>query len=221
MRISLLLILSLWATVVLAQESTVICPGDKRLIQIEGYYAHSTVLKALPKVRIWSQAFSAAVADSSGFRISKLNVHRNWGWHEGDPGGSCIRVEGTFYWLLPRNERERLAGPFVRLGGLDEDEGGAYLSKFMTGCFTSQANERWCLSPDAITFEKKHHKIKLQKDTSEAPTYGTALRVEGSTSMFWVFVPIANGWMVFRDEWVTTEGREEVDPSRPWQVLKK
>ena len=157
-------------------------------------------------------------------RVGDDGIYFNLSWHERDsPDGNCARLESGKLWARPSWKTENWLGPYSRVGSSLTNEATYYLSKYVVGCFDSQFHERWCLSPSKISVDGKDIGAKFQMDILEGPFYGTSFQVNGKRLPFLVFVPRANGWAVYENDWASSESRVPIDPikQKPWRRLTR
>jgi hypothetical protein len=190
---------------------------------LDGVWVHPAFLAELRRLRSFSAA-QAAVDD----RYTTVYVHGgrvrfNLAWHEADERPKCVRLHGEELDARDADDRDiRWRGPYLRAPATGADDDGAvYLATWFAGCFRSDAGETWCLSPTAITIDGKPVEARLARDPSERPAYGTAFATHLTPRPFTVFVPQADGWAVYQDDWASGAG-PHVDPQRdpPWRRLR-
>lgn len=223
MRLTLALISMLLALPAIA-GSDIICPGDKRLGRLEGLWVQPSLTGALARTRSWADSLAENDSSVASVRVGDEGIYFNLSWHEEDaPNGKCVRLDSDKLWARPNGMTEKWLGPYVRIGPSVADEGAYYLSKFFVGCFESHVQERWCLSPTKISVNGKDIGGKFQMDISEGPLYGTGFQVKGKKLPFLVFVPRANGWAVFEDDWASSDRRVHIDSvnGKPWRLLTR
>ncbi len=207
-----------------AAKDEVLCNGNAKLKQYEGLWVWPKLNAALQKSRSWNTALMQVDTQISSVFVQDQKVAVSFNWHEGDDSGNCIRVNAGKVWVQINHQAKKWQGPLIATPVRDlEQEGAYYLSQFFTGCYHSDNNERWCLSPTEITIGSEKIPAKLQMDRSEMPDYGTPIAVEGKNLPFLIFVPRKQGWAVFQDDWASSETRVPVDPdkSKPWHILSK
>ncbi len=123
-----------------------VCPGDPKVRDLAGYYAHATVIEAAPRLRSWSAILGAVDSDKAGLTMRDGDVFLSRSWHEGDTGGHCVREDAKGLWVRETSNPSVLLGPYRRLATLAEKEALAYLTLFMNGCYASSDGKRWCFS---------------------------------------------------------------------------
>lgn len=207
-----------------AAKEEVLCNGDVRLKNYAGLWVWPKLSEALKKSRSWNDALLQVDTKIASVFVHDQKVAVSFNWHEGDDNGNCIRANAGKIWVQINHEAKKWRGPLMATPVRDpEEEGAYYLSLFFTGCYSSDHNERWCLSPHEITIGADKIPAKLQMDQSEMPDYGTPIAVESKSLPFMIFTPRKNGWAVFQDDWASSETRVPVDPakSKPWRILSK
>jgi hypothetical protein len=191
----------------------------------KGVWADQHFLDALRVTREWSAALLRVNDQTAVLYVETDNAYFNLAWHEGDSGGHCLRFDGKNLWVRPVLGEKGWIGPYVKTSAENAREDTvALLKDIFTGCFKSERNERWCLSPKAFSVNGRSFPVDVQMDLSEGPNYGTAFVGSGMTKLrFLVFVARPDGWAVFEDDWASAEGRVPVDPTttKPWRRLKK
>lgn len=209
------------------QAAPVLCAGNPALRSLEGAWALPGFLDQLRRTRSFSAAQAAVDDQHAVVYVEDRRVYFNLAWHEGGEGNACVRVQGDALLVGDVSGDGRPVqwyGPYARTGsqGRADEDDSAYLRPFFAGCWRSERAETWCLSPSGITVDGKRVDAELVKDASERPGYGTVFRTHLTALPFTVFVPLADGWAVFQDDWVTSEHRKPVDPvhDAPWRRLR-
>jgi len=200
---------------------TAVCPGSPALAQLKGTWVRAALLAQLKQTRSWA-ATMAGDTQSAPVYVAADRADFNLSWHEGDTGQVCVRMTQGQFWAQDANSKQWL-GPYIRTNAHDlAGEAAVYLAAFFNGCFRSEEGERWCLSPHQISINGQPVPAQLQMDLSEGPFYGTAFATHLSRLPFTVFVPRADGWDVFQDDWASSPDRRPIDTAndRPWRRLK-
>lgn len=197
------------------------CEPNAQLALRVGHYAKKSLWENLATQKVWSKAnqrfndgwISAVDIDKMG------NAFANLGWHEG--GTPCITFRGEELWAADTSAPPaKWEGPYIRVSASTNGETIYFNRIFGNKCYSSKAKEHWCFGDGQITIGKKRFKAFIQSDMSEAPEYGTPVNIDGNEG-FLVFVPFQGGWKVFKDTFVTAEGRKDIDPAKtpPWLIL--
>lgn len=216
--LTICLVYSISCFVILTHADTE-CTSRAVLKKHTGHYAEKTFWNMLPKVKIWAEtgisSISAVDILDTGESIA------SYSWHEG--GDCCVQLRGNEVWVKNPNDDKKNSqwvGPFIRVSSTGYKETPYFDRIFGNHCFKSNKNEQWCFGPGSIKVGTKRYKANIVTDTSEMPTYGTPVRIEGENN-FWIFVPWGEGWKVFKDTFLTVEDRA-VDPNKstPWRKLK-
>lgn len=206
-------------------DDAVMCSGDARLKPLEGHWALASFKDALIKLRSWDAALRS-VSSSAGISallIKDSDIEFNYSWHEANVAPNyCVRQSSGKLWARS-DASEPWEGPYVLIGPPTANEASLYLKDYFVGCFTSEQHERWCLTPSSISVDGKKIPATLQMDLSEGPSYGSSFQVDGQKPPFLVFVPRADGWAVYKDNWETAEDRVPVNPAKdkPWRTLTR
>jgi hypothetical protein len=202
------------------------CDSQDRLKSHAGHYAKKIFWENLPKLKSWAETMKRFnTYDSSAINIFTDGMLASIdGWHEaGAP--NCVQFRNNELWVRnPYDPKTEWLGPFIRVGSADPaySENRYYFDKiFGDGCYTSDKQERWCFQSGTVFIDSKRHDAELALDTSEMPDYGTPVSIDKKDG-FWIFVPIAGGWNVFQDTFVSAEDHKDIDPKKsvPWRVLK-
>jgi hypothetical protein len=221
-----LAVLLLAATTALpAHADTALCAGNPALAALGGTWVQPAFLEQLRRTRSFSAAQAAIDDQHVAVYIEDGGVYFNLAWHEGGEGKDCLRVHGDRIDVgeNPGDGRPpRWYGPYVRLGakGRADEDDSVWLKPFFSGCWRSDRAETWCLSPTGFTIDGRRIEARLQKDPVQRPAYGTAFLTALGAHPFTVFMPVADGWDVFQDDW--REGNPPIDPQRdkPWRRLR-
>jgi hypothetical protein len=145
------------------------------------------------------------------------------GWHEAGMADYCVRFQGKELWVKnPYESSPAWVGPFIYVGPTESDSIIYFDRIFGNNCYISNIGERWCFRSGSILINSKRHKAECELDITEMPTYGTPVTIDGGKE-FLVFVPIADGWKIFQDTVVTSNGHKDIDPNKsiPWRILKR
>ena len=196
-----------------------VCSGQAELKLLSGYYALVPLIEAAPKLRSWPAILNSVESDKAGLAIRDGQVFFNRSWHEGDTGGNCVRKDAQGLWVKEAEAPHAIFGPYRQLAGISERENLAYLSLFLNGCFVGSNGAHWCFSRQQVTVNGQPFAGAFELDAMEFPEYGTSFRVPGQTPPLLVFVPDSDGWAVYQDDFVSTEGRIPVVPGRTKPVL--
>lgn len=197
------------------------CAPSNRLTNHAGHYARKSLWDNLPEIKVWAEANQRFNDWISAVDITPVGkVLGNYGWHEG--GTPCVAFRGKELWAKDTGPTpSEWQGPFILVGAPLSGEVAYFNRLFGNKCYAGNNGENWCFGPGSIRVDTRQYKARLTLDTSEMPTYGSPVAIEGEKG-FWVFVPDQNGWKVFRDTFVTEAGHKEIDPkkSQPWRILK-
>jgi len=212
-----------WACGLARAAAPEVCPGDPRLQPLEGAWGDARVLAAAARTQVWPQAIEAVDPLLAGVVIRRGKVMLSLGWHELDPGGHCVRLDGEDLWLHPVADRTHPIGPYRRVAAAGDNEALAYLTRIIDGCFRADTGARWCFSRRAITVDGRPFDGEFVLDVAEMPEYGTTLVTRDATLPLRVLVPTADGFAIYRDDWVTADGHVPVVPGRdrPWRLLQR
>lgn len=209
-----------------ARAQATSCAGQAALASLKGAWALPAFLDQLRRTRSFSAAQAATDDQHTAVYVEAGRVDFNLAWHEGGEGNACVRVHGESIQVGDDpgdGGPMQWYGPYVRIGskGRDDEDDSAYLKPFFSGCWRSDHGETWCLAPGGIVVDGKRVDARLQKDPIQRPEYGTAFLTHLSAHPFTVFMPVADGWDVFQDDW--REGNPPIDPRRdkPWRRLRR
>jgi len=182
------------------------------------HFARKDVWDRLPEARTLGEAYGDY--DVVAIDITQFGVIGELGWHEGPD--VCVQVRDDQMWArLLDSESKAWKGPFI---SVDASQGvdAAYINRIFGGtCFDSKEDGHWCFKNGSIQVGANVLKAKVVMDTSEMPSYGIPVQVEGDPEKFWVFVRARDGWRVFKDEYLTRPGHVDIDPERApfWREL--
>jgi hypothetical protein len=200
-----------------------VCGGDPAFASFKGTWVLPGFLDLLRRTRSFSAAQKGVEDQHTAVDIRDRTVQFNAAWHEGNEIRECVRVQGDRILVseTPDGGPAQWWGPYVRTPAKSpEDDDAVYLRPFFSGCWRSDHAETWCLAPDGIRIDGRRIAAALQKDASERPEYGTAFQTTLTPHPFTVFMPVADGWDVFQDDW--RNGDPPIDPKRdkPWRRLR-
>jgi hypothetical protein len=210
------------------------CLTDAGLRQRGWPLVDRDVWDALPRVRDWAAITGARrqAREREGLPADGVDAVYLQGreqivgltaWHE--PRPVCVQVRDSELWAAVLDERFRQQpqwhGPLVPSRDFNALDLSYYNRIFGTVCYDSEKHEHWCFAPAALVIDGKARTVTLQLDRTNMPGYGTPLRVEGQAG-YWVFVPIEDGWKVYRDDDVSRPGHRDINPDRdpPWHTLR-
>ena len=210
------------------------CLTDAGLRQRGWPLVDRDVWDALPRVRDWAAITAArrqarehdglpAYGVDAVYLQGREKIMGLVGWSEARP--VCVQVRDGELWAAVLDEhfkeQPQWYGPLVPSRDFNALDLSYYNRIFGTVCYDSEKREHWCFAPGALIIDGKPRTVTLQLDRTNMPPYGTPLRVEGQGG-YWIFVPIANGWKVYRDDDVTTPGHRDINPAHdlPWHTLQ-
>lgn len=210
------------------------CLTDVGLRQRGWPLVEREVWEALPRQRDWAAiaAARAQARERDGLPLKGVDavyfqgrerVIGMIGWRE--PRPVCVQVRDGEAWaaLIDERFKERPSwyGPMVATRDFNTLDVSYYNRIFGTVCYDDEKKEHWCFAPAALIVNGKPYTATLQLDRTNMPNYGTPVRVEGQAG-YWIFVPVADGWKVYRDDDVTTPGHRDINPERdpPWHTLR-
>lgn len=207
-------------TMTMTDKPIELSASSEKLKSYSGTYVRKTFWDHLPEVRNWNEAkhkynlheVSAVLIEKDG------SIMINAGWHEGYPPSSYeFREDG----LWVKDSSSQWTGPFFRVGEPRQDEKIFFNRIFGESCYTSNTGEHWCFHSESIEMDGKIHKAELIPDSSEMPTYGTPVSIDGDRKSFLMFVPTNTGWKIFKDTYVSGDEYVETDPltAKPFAEL--
>lgn len=213
------------------------CLNAEALRPFGQVFADKREWEMLPHLRDWSAVRNAQTqirkdrmpAGGGGidaFVLRGDQVIGSLGWHEGV--SVCVQQRDGEYWArMPPSEPSKLPpweGPFIPVPGASvEHTDTAYFNRiFGQACHETEENEPWCFGDGSLQIGAKHYRTELVLDGSEMPNYGSPVRLAGQKEGFLVFVPVGDGWNVYKDDYVSKDDHVEVDPKRdpPWRKLR-
>lgn len=203
---------------------TQVCP-DKFPAEMDGLYAKELIWEQLPLTRHWFKVtkqhhgeFGDVFLDSKATG-GNSNIGATFWWHEG--ANPCIEFRRGALWAGFRTDSGLLwDGPYIRVG-TDIDKRVAYFNRlFGAHCYVDNDGIKWCFGDAHILVGDRRVSASLHLDSSESPTYGNVVKIEGEDKL-WVFVPVKDGWKVFKDTWYGESRVVDIDPdSTPaWRSL--
>ena len=205
------------------------CTPAHRLPKHAGHYARQSLWRNLPEAQVWSLANQKHGGQISAVEIGeKGEIASSYSWHEGG-GHTCVAFRKDALWVKDDNLPTAWHGPFVRVADpaptpnrTKHWEEIYFARLFGDTCYRSNGGGDWCFGNSSIKMGAKHIKARLALDMMEMPIYGSPVLTDEDRK-FWVFVPTATGWNVFRDGYITEEGYKQVDPNTapPWRVLTR
>lgn len=200
------------------------CDSKDSLKIAAGHYSKKVFWENLPKLNNWPETLEKF----NSYDSSAINIFADGGfasvdgWHESG-GVTCVHFRGKELWAKnPYGAAHAWIGPFIQVGTANADDIIYFDRIFGNSCYISNKQERWCFQSGTIIIDSERHSAKLVLDTSEMPTYGSSVAIDNKEG-FLVFVPIDDGWKIFQDTFVSSDGHKDIDPanSLPWRVLKR
>lgn len=208
-----------------APAQTLCSDQPERMAGKAGVYVTASLVERVRQTRRWDLGQQDLPGGATELRVGvDGSVGIAWNWHESAVLGreiphGCLVFEGDRVRLQAADLGK--AGSLLRVGGPAGAADAPYFALLFSGCFSaSRGSERWCFEPSQVVIAGRPRKATLKLDLSELPTGGSVLEVAGE-DRFWLFVPRADGWAVYRTTWASAEGYREPDWTRPWQVLKR
>lgn len=195
-----------------------VCIGDSELSAFGNHYARKDVWERLPSSKALYEAYGDFYLQA--VEVTKSGVMGILGWHEW--AEACVQRRDGEFWARLLNESDaEWEGPFIAVEAKAGFERAYFNRIFGESCYKTVDDEQWCFGDGTIQVGKRVLQAKLVLDPSEMPGYGLPVDIEGEPVGFWIFVPKQGAWHVFKDGFVTQEGRVDIDPeqSPPWRVL--
>lgn len=201
------------------------CDSGGRLKKISGSYVAKQLWDELVLKKNWSEVTSKN-SPMNGYPtlwIDKTGEPTLSSWHEA-ASNACLNASGDKLWAYSKDDPKRQRLQYIRIG----DIGETVLSDALLGrifgkqCFQDAKGARWCFDRGTLAIGERKYVAQLVMDGSEMPGYGTPLSVGGQKD-FWIFVPYATGYKVFRDVLASDPKRKPINPNVdiPWQILQK
>lgn len=194
------------------------CIESAELGKYGRHFARKDVWDRLPKANTLRDAVEDY--DIVAIDITQFGLIGELGWHEGLD--VCVQVRNGEAWARPLDSvNEAWKGPFISVDtsyGID----AAYVNRiFGLACFETQEDGDWCFKNGSLHVGTNVYQAKIILDTTEMPTYGIPVKVDGDPENVWMFVRAEDRWRVFKDEYLTRPGHVDVDPSKaqPWREL--
>ncbi len=147
------------------------------------------------------------------------NYHEAWPWDvNGENFKECISLVDTETIILHFTEISSGKEKEVTQKYVRADSDNFFFNILFHGCFKDSKNDKWCFKDGKILVNKKEYKAAIKSDGIEIASKGNILDIEGE-DWYWVFIPIKDGWNVYKTGLATNKEDLHMRLNEPWKIL--